>query len=229
MVKVITLKCSGCGATTNYVIGAGPQLATLKDALARIPGKKDTDEIIKQYMKISERKSQAAMNEFSSNPAEVLENIAYDACSEEKVGLFEPESDAVAQKFFTEKQKEGFHASVAKWDAAFAKEGIVAFQALYLCPKTRHPQQGLYLSMHWTEDKKERHYHYRNLCLECGTPLVLIDDRNAGFMHEDLKTIARCSKCNAPLVVERVSFRVTPTAPAQSAGSGQTPPPTASV
>lgn len=208
MIKIVTLRCSGCGATTNYVIGAGPGLTTLKDALARIPNKKDTDEIIKLYMKIGERRTPVAMNEFSSNPADALQNIAYDACSEETVGLFEPEADAAAQKFFTDKQKEGFTASVAKWDAAFAKEGIVAFHALYLCPKTRHPQQGLYLSMHWLEDKKEKYYQYHNGCTECGTQLVLVDDRNVGFMHEGLKTIARCNKCNAQLVVDGVSFKL---------------------
>ncbi len=76
MIKVVTLKCSGCGSTTNFVIGAGPQLTTLKDALARIPNKKDTDEIIKQYMKISDRRTPRAMNEFSSNPSDALQNIA---------------------------------------------------------------------------------------------------------------------------------------------------------
>ena len=205
--KVVTLRCSGCGATTEFTIGANAQYATLKDVLARIPNKKDADEIIKQYMKISERKSPAAMSVFSMNMVEGLENIAYDACGEETVGLFDAESEELAESYITEKQKEGFSASVKKWDEAFAKEGIVAFPALYLCPKTRRPMQGVYLAMHWLEDKKEKYYVYHNPCPECGTQLVLIDDRNVGFMHEDLKTIAHCDKCNGQLVVDRVVFK----------------------
>ena len=205
--KVVTLRCPGCGATTEYVIGANAQYATLKDVLARIPNKKDADEIIKQYMKISERKSPAAMSVFAMNMAEGLENIAYDACGEETVGLFDPESEELAESYATEKQKEGASASVKKWDEAFTKEGIVAFPALYLCPKTRRPMQGTYLAMHWLEDKKEKYYVYHNPCPECGAQLVLIDDRNVGFMHEELKTIAHCDKCNAQLVVDRVVFK----------------------
>lgn len=206
-IKVITLRCSGCGETTNYIVGAGAQYATLKDILVRIPNKKDADEILKQYMKIGEHKSQLEMNMFAMNAAESLQNIAYDACSEETVSLFEPESEATAQGYVTEKQKEGVAASVKKWDDAFAKEGVVSFQALYLCPKTRHPQQGLFFAMHWTEDKKEKYHVYHNACQECGTPLVLVDDHNTGFMHEDLKTVARCDQCNSPLVIDRVSFK----------------------
>ncbi len=225
MIKTVSFKCAGCGAVHTFTIGAGQSLTTLKDALTRIPGKKDTDEILKYYMKISERKTALQMNEFASNPADALENIAYDVCSEETVGMFGPEEEEAAKAYFTDKHKEAFAASIKKWDAAFAKMGIVAFTAIYMCPKTRHPQQGLYLSMHWAEDKKEKYYRYRNICNECGTPLVLVDDRNVGFMHEGLDTILRCNKCNGTLSVARVDFRIAPQPAAHAAAPGATPVP----
>ena len=38
--------------------------------------------------------------------------------------------------------------------------------------------------------------------------MILIDDENIGFMHEDCRTIGHCEKCRVPLVVEKVSFKV---------------------
>ena len=207
MVKVITLRCPECGNTYSFNVGAGAQLASWHDVSTRITDKKEHEKIMEIFVKLSAQKSKAAMLDFSSNPAEVLNNIRYDLCGVEVKKLLDAEGKIVEEKYIGEKVKESVEASGEKWVSAIQKEGIVAFDAMFFCPKTQKIKQGMYLSVRWKENE-DKAYVYPNKCEECSSAMILIDDENIGFMHEDCRTIGHCEKCRVPLVVEKVSFKV---------------------
>lgn len=134
-------------------------------------------------------------------------NIRYDLCGVEVKKLLDAEGKIVEEKYIGEKVKESVEASGEKWVSAIQKEGIVAFDAMFFCPKTQKIKQGMYLSVRWKENE-DKAYVYPNKCEECSSAMILIDDENIGFMHEDCRTIGHCEKCRVPLVVEKVSFKV---------------------
>ena len=207
MVKTVTLRCPECGNTYTFNVGAGEQLSSWHDVSVRITDKEEHNKLMEIFMKLSAQKSKAAMPEFSSNPAEVLNNVRYDLCGVEVRKLLDAEGESETEKYIGEKAKESIEASGEKWAAAMRKEGIVAFDAMYFCPKTQKIKQGMYLSVRWKENE-EKTYIYSNKCDECSSAMILIDDENVGFMHEDCRTIGHCEKCSVPLTVEKVSFKL---------------------
>lgn len=207
MYKIVTLRCPKCGNKYSFNVGAGAHFASWRDIVARIEDKKESEKIIATFKELSAVKGKAAMNDFANNPAELLANIKYEDCGEETIKLLDREEGGNAE-FFDDKTKEGIAASAAKWNATNAREGIVAYEAMYICPKTRRIKQGIHLAIRWLDDKKrEKSYVYRNKCNECGAALTLIDDENLGFMHESFPTVGHCEKCDTHLVVEQVGFK----------------------
>lgn len=208
MIKVVTLRCPECGNTYSFNVGADSKFATWHDVAASLNDKKEYGKLLEAYSKIIDSKSKAEMNDFSQNRAESLYNIRYDLCGEESVKLLDVENDEQVAAYFNDGAKNSIVASSEKWEAVAKKEGVIAFQAMYLCPKTHNVKQGIHLSMHWLDGNKAKTYTYRNNCGDCGNAMTLLDDGNVGFMHEDCPTVARCEKCKANLVVDKVSFRI---------------------
>lgn len=207
MVKTVILRCSACGKTYKYNVGAGTQFATWHDVAVRITDKKEYEKLLETYMKISNQRSKAEMLAFSENPAEVLNNICYDLCADESRKLLAEEGEGTDEKYFGEKAKETVAESRAKWEAVMQSEGIIAFEGMYLCPKTQHIRPGIHLSMRWRDDKKDKTYTYVNKCDECNAAMTLLDDQNVGFMHEGCPTVGRC-ECGKTLVIDSVSFKL---------------------
>lgn len=208
MVKTVTLRCPDCGNTYTFNIGADASLAGWREILARMNNSKECAKLNDMYMKIAETRNKIEQFEFVQNPAEALNNIPYALCGEESLSLIDPEVADVSS-FIGEKAQESIAASDEKWKAALQKSGILGFEAMYLCPKTRHPKQGIHVSVRYKDEKqKDVLYVYRNACGDCGTNMVLLNDENAGFMHVDCPTIARCEHCNKQLWIDKVSFKI---------------------
>lgn len=205
MIKIVTLKCRKCGETFAYRVGADEKLSSWHDAAALVRDKKEYEKLLEAYAAISDARDKSAMSLFGINPAESLSNIRYDVCGEECTKLIETENPSA---YFCEKATESIAPSAEKWAAAAKSEGIFAFEAMYMCPRTHHVRQGLHLSMRHKAGDKLKHYVCRNACDECGATMTLLDDGNVGFMHEDCPTVGRCSKCNGDLAVAEVSFKV---------------------
>ena len=209
MLKVITLRCPGCGNTYDFNIGADSKLKNWYDALAKISDKKEVERLQDAYTKVIENKTKPAATEFSINAADALNNVQYALCGEETVKLVDEIPDETADAIFSEKVMESADASQAKWAESFKKDGITAFEAVYICPKSHHPKQGLHLSLHWKDDKGNmKTFVARNSCDDCSAKLTLANDGNLGFMHEGCATVARCENCNGILAVDKVSFKI---------------------
>ncbi|MCI8459706.1 MAG: hypothetical protein HFE46_08615 [Clostridia bacterium] len=207
MQKTVTLRCPSCGATHDFAVGAGPQLAEWQGVAERLPDKRETEKARDILKKAIEKRTKAAGKELLRNGAEVLGNVCYSVCGEESVLLTEESVPESNERIFGEKVRESIASSKEKWTAAAEREGILAFDAIYICPKSRKPKQGLHMSVRLKNDKgTETVYQYKNKCEECGSHMTLADDGNLGFMHEDMKTVARC-KCGAQLVIDKVSFK----------------------
>lgn len=203
MSKKLTLRCA-CGNTYTYQIGATPRFATWQDAMAHIKDEKETDKLVDAYMRVSKLMTDDGLALFSMNPAEHLTNIYYKACGE-TVPLFDPEVLApITAVLFDAKITEQIAASQRKWTEVLQREGIVAFEALYMQPKTRLLSAGIFLQMRWFEDKKERVCTYTNRDSN-GNALLLVDDGNVGFCYEGLPTTAKCT-CGNVLTVDSVVF-----------------------
>lgn len=208
MVKVVTLRCSECGNTYDFNIGAGRNLKNWNDAIGKITDKKELEKLKEAFDKATANKDASQTYSFSNNAAEALNNVNYSLCGEETISLVEEIPDEVAEAVFSEKVMESVDASQAKWAEVLKKEGVTAFGAIYLCPKSRNPKQGLHLSLRWKTDGGTKAYVARNVCPDCSSKMTLVNDGNSGFMHEGCTTVARCEKCNAPLVVDKVSFKI---------------------
>lgn len=204
--KVLTFKCAECGDITQYQVGATSMLATWQDAMAMVSDEKETDKLVEAYMKVSHYKGEAAMTGFAMNPAEFLTNINYEALGVDLEPLFDEQARKASEPVFNAKVQAQIADSHMKWLDALSRDGIVAFKALYICPKTRRLKQGLYLRMRWQEDKKERIVSYTNKCDECGSPLVLADDCNMGFCYEGQPTTAKCGRCGGTLLGDHTTF-----------------------
>lgn len=208
MIKVVTLRCPGCGNTYSFNIGADSRFATWHDVAANITDKKEYAKLLEAYSKIADQKTKPEMVEFGQNYAESLYNIRYDLCGEDTVGLLDFETDEEAEKYFGDKAKESITASGEKWEALGKREGVIAFQAMYMCPKTRNLKQGVHLSMRWLDGNKEKTYVCRNFCDDCSAGMTLVNDGNIGILHSDCRTTARCEKCKEQLVIDKVSFKI---------------------
>lgn len=209
MQKVITLRCSECGNQHEFTIGAGANLAGWREIAERIPEKAEAEKLTAMLTKILEKRSKAAVKEFTRNAAEPLHNVAYAACGEEVRKLLTDLSPEEENKILGEKVRETIASSAEKWNAAVQKEGVLAFEAVYLCPKSSHPKQGLHVSVRYKDEKgAAKCYVYKNKCDECSSGLMLADDGNLGFMHEDCVTVARCEKCGGTYAVNSVSFKM---------------------
>lgn len=210
MQKTVTLRCPSCGATHDFTVGAGPQLSAWREIAERIPDKKERENIAGLLAKMAEKRSKAAMKEVCRNAAEPLNNVRYEGLGEDAVPLLEELSPEQKERIFGEKVNESIASSKEKWAAAAEREGIVAFEAIYLCPKSRKPKQGLHFSLRVKDEKGVRtEYVYKNKCDDCASTLTLANDGDLGFMHEDCATVARCPGCGAPLAVDKVSFKLT--------------------
>ena len=208
MIKVITLRCPSCGHTVSINIGADSRYSTWHDVAAQVNDKKEYGKLLDEYMEIAEIKGEDEMELYGINPVEALNCVNYDVCGVDTVKLVDVEDDAELTVLNSDASNESIKASMEKWRALAGKEGVLAFAAMYLCPKTRTPKQGIFLSMRYMDGKKERYYVYHNKCDDCSTNLVLVDDQHIGFMHDNLPTIALCEKCHKNLVVDKVSFKV---------------------
>ena len=208
MQKVVTLRCSGCGATYDFKVGANEKLASWREIEGRITDKKEAEKLGGMLAKMAETRTKAAMKEVCRNAAEVLGNISYENSGEDTVPLLSevtPEFTAVA---FNEKVQEGVTSSAAKWKASSEREGLEAYEAIYLCPKSHRPKQGLHCVLRVRDSKGVRvAYVHKNACDDCSASLTLVNDGNLGFMHEDCATKARC-KCGGTLTVDKVSFKM---------------------
>lgn len=210
MKKIITLHCPECGNNYSFAIGADSSLTSLREISALIPDKKDADKINEIYLKLAETHDKSYMSEFARNPAEALNHVCYSALGEQTVNLFDEENEENGDltQLFGEKAKEAVDASMAKWQAALNKEGVLALSALYICPKTHTPVQGTHISVRYKDAMgAPAVYVCKNKCPDCSSAPVLADDLNAGFMHETLTTTARCKNCSAKLEVGAVSFK----------------------
>lgn len=209
MLKVVTLRCPGCGKTYSFNVGADAGLSTWRDIAARIADKKEAEKLNELLVKLSEKRGKAAMGDFTRNAAEVLNNIDYAATKADTMLLIDSESPEAAVEFFNDKAKESIAASAEKWATVAQREGLLAFEAMYICPKSRKVKQGLHVSVRYKDDKGgDNAYVCANKCDDCSSELVLLDDGNAGFMHEDCPTIAHCSDCGGSLVIDKVSFKL---------------------
>lgn len=208
MQKIVTLRCAGCGATYDFMVGANEKLASWREIEARIPEKKEAEKLGAMLAKMAETHTKVAMKEVCRNSAEVLNNISYENCGEDTTPLLRevpPELTAVA---FNEKVNEGVVSSAAKWKAASEREGLEAYEAIYLCPKSHRPKQGLHCVLRARDNKGVRVvYAHKNACDDCSATLTLVNDGNLGFMHEECATAARC-KCGGALTVDKVSFKM---------------------
>lgn len=122
MIKVVTLRCPGCGNTYSFNIGADSRFATWHDVAANITDKKEYAKLLEAYSKIADQKTKPEMVEFGQNYAESLYNIRYDLCGEDTVGLLDFETDEEAEKYFGDKAKESITASGEKWEALGKRE-----------------------------------------------------------------------------------------------------------
>lgn len=208
MIKAITLRCAECGETYTFTVGAGAKLTNWHDVAARIADKKENDKLMEIIAKYASGKSKAALQEFTLNTADALDNICYNMCGVETKNLLMYAEGEDPDRYFCDITKEGIASSTEKWKTATQREGLLAFEAMYLCPKTQHVKQGLYVSIRWKEGAHDKLHVVPNKSDESSTPLVLLDDGNVGFMHENCPTIAHCEKCNSQLVVDKVSFKI---------------------
>lgn len=208
MQKVITLRCAACGETHEFRVGAGPQLATWREIAERLP-EKEAEKVNGLLTKLSEKRSKAGMKEACRNAAEVLCNVHYDGCGEEVKPLLGEIAPEDSERIYSEKVCEGAASSDEKWADALQREGVLAFEAVYLCPKTRRPKQGVHVSLRIKDEKgTQLAYVYKNGCDDCGSALTLADDGNIGFMHIGCETVANCPKCGKPLTVDGVNFKL---------------------
>ncbi len=206
MSKILTFICAECGEVYRFHVGAGPHMATWKEAVALIDNKKETDKLLEAYVKASEMRDSRSMETFSTNYAVTLTNVNYAVADPQCEKLFEDSALESSAPVFNDVVKAQIAESHARWSTIIKRDGIVAFNAIYMCPKTRHLKQGYYLRMKWTEDKKERVLEHQNKCEDCGTTLKLVDDCNMGFSFEWQPTTAKCSKCNGTLIAEHTLF-----------------------
>ena len=208
MLKVVTLRCPSCGHTVSFNIGADSRHSTWHDVAAQIDDKKEYGKLLDEYMEIAEIMGEDEMELYGINPVEALNGINYSVCGVDTVKLFDVEDEEALTSLYSEATSGSIKASMEKWNLLAKKEGVIAFAAMYLCPKTRTPKQGVFLSMRYMDGKKERLHIYHNKCDDCSSNLVLVDDQNVGFMHDNLPTVAHCEKCHNSMVVEKVSFKV---------------------
>lgn len=209
MKKTVVLRCPKCGNTHTFTVGAGAELGAWRDVYAVIPDKKEGDKITEILVKLSEKRNKAEMRELTRNQADALNNIYYDVLGEDSIKLFTEEHAAECAACINDKAKESIDSSREKWQAAARKEGLIAFEAIYFCPKTRTPKQGMHVSLRYKDDKqRDNVIVLRNKCDDCSSAPVLLDDCDAGFMHEGLPTAAYCKDCSVPLEVDSVSFKI---------------------
>ncbi len=209
MQKTVTLRCTECGKTYAFTVGAGARHAHWRDIIALIRDKKDVEKLTAIYASAAEKRSKAALSEFVRNPADAFVNIDYGALGEKTVKLFSDEDAASVNASIGEKAGESIASSKEKWQAAAQKEGITALDAIYICPKSHRPKQGLYVSVRYKDDKQnENVFTVKNKCDDCSADLELADDGNIGFMHEGCPTAALCESCSAKLAVDGVSFKI---------------------
>lgn len=208
MLKTVTLRCENCGEKITFKVGADSSLNTWREAIATVADRKEAERINEMYQKIAATKSGQSACDFSFNAAEPLNNVAYGICGEETIKLVESLPDEYAAAIFSEKVMTSTDGSATKWNEAVARDCFFAYHAIYICPKSRHPQQGVHLSLHYKDGKAQRVVSLANRCGECSSKTILADDGNLGFMHEGCPTTARCPKCNGKLTVDSVSFKV---------------------
>lgn len=209
MKKTVTLRCPTCGKTMTFNVGAGAEMGAWREISAMISDKKEAEKFKDIYLRLSEKRNKAAMSELTRNQADAFGNICYASLGENVVKLLDDEHAQENEACFNEKAKESIAASNAKWQAAVQKEGLIAFEAIYICPKSRKPKQGVHISLRYKDDKQRDNVCvYRNSCDDCNASPILADDDNIGFMHEGCATMAYCDKCSVQLVVDTVSFRL---------------------
>ena len=85
MQKTVTLRCPSCGATHDFAVGAGSQLAEWQGVAERLPDKRETEKARDILKKAIETRTKAAGKELLRNGAEVLGNVCYSVCGEESV------------------------------------------------------------------------------------------------------------------------------------------------
>ncbi len=209
MKKTVTLRCPTCGNTYTFNVGAGSEMSCWREISALIPDKKEAEKLKEIYVKLSEKRSKAAISELTRNHADALGNVCYSDLGEDVVKLLSEEQAEEYAALLNDKAKESVASSVAKWQAALQKEGLTAFEAIYICPKSRKPKQGMHVSHRYKDDNRQDNvYVVKNKCDDCSAAPVLADDGGAGFMHEGCVTSAYCDKCSVPLVIDSVSFRI---------------------
>lgn len=209
MQKEIALRCPSCGNTYTFNVGAGFNMSNWREVAALVPDKKEAEKINDLYVKLSEKRSKAAIKDLSRNCADALNNVCYETLGEDCVKLLNEEDSGFSPALIGEKAQETINSSKEKWQAASKKEGLTALQAIYICPKSRKPKQGLHITLRYKDEKgKDNVYTYCNRCNDCASNLTLADDGCIGLMHEDCVTSARCEKCSASLVVDKVSFKI---------------------
>ena len=209
MQKTVTLRCPTCGKQYTFNVGAGASLSGWREIVSLVSDKKEADKLNEIYVKLNEKRPKAFMSEFGRNAADALNNIIYEEVGESSTKILDEEKNENIDSLIGEKASDSIAASKEKWHAAVGREGVLAFEAIYMCPKSRKPKQGMHVSVRYKDDKGRPVLHvYRNKCDDCSNTLMLVDDMNAGFMHESAVTVLRCEDCaGAQLVVDSVSFK----------------------
>lgn len=75
MKKTVTLRCPTCGNTYTFNVGAGSEMSCWREISALIPDKKEAEKLKEIYVKLSEKRSKAAISELTRNHADALGNV----------------------------------------------------------------------------------------------------------------------------------------------------------
>lgn len=209
MSKTIVMKCHDCLNEKSFKVGAGSDLQTLKDAVARLGSGKDTDQLLSLMVSVESKKPKALHYNFYLNHAEYLTNVNYDifdGC----VHMFkqgELENNSAYQKLMQTPVTDKIALSKRKWEMAAAIEGSIAFNGIFWCRKCEKFENRIAIRMHWQDGKKDNVYVLPNRC-SCGETMQLVNDDNCGFVHEGMETIGKCDVCGSYFKVHTTTFNV---------------------
>lgn len=208
MSKIITLKCHDCLNKATFKVGADSDMQSLKDAVARLKDKKETEKILAMMVSIESKKPRYQHYNFYLNHAEYLTNINYDLFPG-TVHMFKPEeleANTAYTRLMVPPVSDKIKVSKNKWAMAAALEGTLAFNGIFYCRKCEKFENRLFIRVRYLDGKKENIYILPNRCSSCGEPMQLVNDDNCGFVHEGMETIGKCDVCGSYFKVDGVTF-----------------------
>ena len=208
MSKTITMKCHDCLNQKSFKVGAGSDLQSLKDAVARVTDKKESEKLFAMLVGIESKKPKYAHYNFYLNHAEYLTNINYELFPN-TVHMFDPaelEANTAYTRLMVPPVSDKIQVSKNKWAMAASIEGSMAFNGIFYCKKCEKFENRLFIRVRYMDGKKENVYIMPNRCSTCGDVMSLVDDDNCGFVHEGMTTIGKCDVCGSYFKVDGVTF-----------------------